>query len=374
MTKIRLAGLTAAQFLRDHWQKRPLLARDALPGLGDFLQRDGIFELAARDDLESRLVVRDGRRWRVRHGPFSARALARLRGGRWSLLVQGINHVLPAAERLLRQFAFIPYARLDDVMVSFAPPGGGVGPHFDSYDVFLAQGAGSRRWRVGPCRTCELVPNAPLRILRRFRPRHEWVLHPGDMLYLPPHYGHDGVALTDCVTISIGFRAPDAAELGRRFLEFLGDRLRLEGHYEDPDLALQRHPAELAPATLRKVRRMLAGIRWNAGDVAEFLGCHLTEPKAHVVFSRPSRPLVPRRFAGARLRRGLRLAPATRMLFHRGRVFMNGESSATDNRTARALTALADRRELAPGSRVDVQLMDQLYEWYRAGYIVLGDE
>jgi 50S ribosomal protein L16 3-hydroxylase len=374
MTKIRLADLTAAQFLRDHWQKRPLLARNALPGLGDFLQRDGLFELAARDDLESRLVVRDGRRWRVRHGPFSARALARLRGGRWSLLVQGINHVLPTAERLLRQFAFIPYARLDDVMVSFAPPGGGVGPHFDSYDVFLAQGAGSRRWRVGPCRARELVPNAPLRILRRFRPRHEWVLHPGDMLYLPPHYGHDGVALTDCVTISIGFRAPDAAELGRRFLEFLGDRLGLEGQYEDPDLALQRHPAELAPATIRRVRRMLAGIRWNAGDVAEFLGCHLTEPKAHVVFSRPSRPLALRLFAAAGARRGLRLAPATRMLFHRGRVFMNGESSATGKPTARALTALADRRELAPLSRVGVQLMDQLYEWYRAGYVVLGDQ
>src|SRR5687768_1995701 len=139
MTKIRLAGLTVAEFLRRHWQKKPLLARDALPGLGDFLQRDKLFELAARDDLESRLVIRDGRRWRVRHGPFPPRALAKLRGGKWSLLVQGVDQVLPAAGRLLRQFAFIPYARLDDVMVSYAPPGGGVGPHFDSYDVFLAQ-------------------------------------------------------------------------------------------------------------------------------------------------------------------------------------------------------------------------------------------
>ena len=132
-----------------------------------------------------------------------------MRGGKWSLLVQGVNHVLPAAQRLLRQFAFIPYARLDDVMVSFAPPGGGVGPHFDSYDVFLAAGQRvAALARRAAAATCELVPDAPLRILRRFRPRHEWVLHPGDMLYLPPHYGHDGVALTDCITYSIGFRAP----------------------------------------------------------------------------------------------------------------------------------------------------------------------
>jgi 50S ribosomal protein L16 3-hydroxylase len=373
MTKTRLAGLTVAEFLRRHWQKKPLLARAALPGLGDFLQRDKLFELAARDDLESRLVIRDGRRWRVRHGPFRPRALAQLRGGRWSLLVQGVDHALPAADRLLRQFAFIPYARLDDVMVSYAPPGGGVGPHFDSYDVFLAQGEGRRRWRIGPLHDRALLPGAPLRILRRFRPRREWVLHPGDMLYLPPHYGHDGVALTDCITISIGFRAPDARELGARFLEFLQDRLKLEGRYEDRDLAPQARPAAIAPAMVRKIRRMLRGIRWDAGDIAEFLGCYLTEPKAHVVFPRPARPLGERSFAGAAPRRGLRLAPATRMLFRGDTLYINGESRSLERRSARALTALADRRELAAGTRLERQALPALYEWYRAGYIVLGD-
>src|SRR5687767_11810973 len=141
MMKTRLAGLTVAEFLRRHWQKSPLLVRGAFPGLGDFVQRDRLFELAGRDDLESRLVIRDGRRWRVRQGPFSKRALSRLRDRKWSLLVHGLNDVLPEARRLLQEFAFVPYARLDDVMVSYAPPGGGVGPHFDSYDVFLLQGA-----------------------------------------------------------------------------------------------------------------------------------------------------------------------------------------------------------------------------------------
>ena len=373
MTKIRLAGLTVAEFLHGHWQKKPLLARDALSGPGDFPRRDELFELAAREDLESRLVIRDGRRWRVRHGPFTARTLARLGNGKWSLLVQGVDHALPAAERLLRQFAFIPYARLDDVMVSYAPPGGGVGPHFDSYDVFLLQGAGRRRWRIGPIHHRELLPDAPLRILRRFRPRREWVLHPGDMLYLPPHYGHDGVALTDCITVSIGFRAPGAQELGARFLEFLQDRLKLEGQYEDPDLAFQRRPAAIAPAMVRKARRMLQAIRWDGRDVANFLGCHLTEPKAHVVFARPTRPLTARGFAAAALRHGLRLAPATRMLFHGNTIFVNGESRAVERGAAQALTGLADRRELAPGSRLQRQAVQTLYEWYRAGYILLGD-
>jgi 50S ribosomal protein L16 3-hydroxylase len=259
-------------------------------------------------------------------------------------------------------------------MVSYAPPGGGVGPHFDSYDVFLAQGIGQRRWRVGPCRERELMPNAPLRILRHFRPRREWVLHPGDMLYLPPHYGHDGVALTDCITISIGFRAPGARELGARFLEFLQDRLELEGQYEDPDLALQRHPAAIAPAMIRKARRLLDGIRWDGEDVANFLGCHLTEPKSHVVFERPAHPLRARGFAAAVSRRGLRLALATRMLFRGDTIFINGESCATEGRSARPLIALADRRELAPGARRDRQAIELLYEWYRAGYIILKDE
>jgi 50S ribosomal protein L16 3-hydroxylase len=181
------------------------------------------------------------------------------------------------------------------------------------------------------------------------------------------------VALTDCITISIGFRAPDARELGARFLEFLQDRLKLEGRYEDRDLAPQARPAAIAPAMVRKIRRMLRGIRWDAGDIAEFLGCYLTEPKAHVVFPRPARPLGERSFAGAAPRRGLRLAPATRMLFRGDTLYINGESRSLERRSARALTALADRRELAAGTRLERQALPALYEWYRAGYIVLGD-
>jgi 50S ribosomal protein L16 3-hydroxylase len=370
-----LGGLKVAEFLRCHWQKKPLMVRGALPECPEIVGRDGLFELAVRDDLESRLVERAGRSWRVRHGPFGARELKRLPRSGWTLLVQGVDTALPAARRLLDRFSFIPYARLDDVMVSYAPAGGGVGPHFDHYDVFLLQGEGRRRWRVSRQRDLELVANAPLRILRRFRPAREWVLGPGDLLYLPPRCAHDGVATgSGCVTFSIGFRAPGAQELGARFLDYLQDQLQLEGDYADPDLRSQRRPALLGNGMLRKVRQFLRGIRWDGEDVTRFLGCHLTEPKAAVVMPRPARPLAQRAFAARAERDGVSLALQTRMLFHGRTIFINGEACENGAPAARLLTHLADRRSLPPRSRIDRESAGLLYQWYRAGYLrVTGD-
>jgi 50S ribosomal protein L16 3-hydroxylase len=372
MTPLR--SLEVADFLRRHWQKKPLAVRNALPECANILQREGLIELATRDDLESRLVERSGRRWRVRHGPFGARELRRLPRSGWTLLVQGVDTALPAARELLDRFSFIPYARLDDVMASYAPAGGGVGPHFDQYDVFLLQGEGRRRWRVGRQRDLELVANAPLKILRRFRPSREWLMEPGDLLYLPPRYAHDGVAASGgCVTFSIGFRAPGARELGARFLDWLQDRLRIEGEYADPDLRMQGRPALLGEAMTRKARKFLDGIRWDDGEVTRFLGCHLTEPKAHVVMPRPVRPLAARAFAARASRDGVGLALQTRMLFRGRTIFINGEACDAGAPAARLLARLADRRRLPPRSRVDRESADLLYRWYRAGYLHFGD-
>jgi len=261
-----LAGHDARSFLRRHWQKHPLLARRALPQYENMMTREELFALSMRDDIPSRLVVRHGRRWEVAHGPFSRRTLAQLPGRGWTLLVQGVNQVLPRAQALLLEFAFIPYARLDDVMVSYAPPGGGVGPHFDSYDVFLLQIAGARRWRVSRQRDLELVAGAPLKLLRRFRAGHAWTLAPGDMLYLPPHVAHDGIAVGECLTASIGFRAPAAQELAARFLEYLQERLALHAQYRDPGLRPAVHPAQIGEDMLRQAARMLEGIEWKAFD------------------------------------------------------------------------------------------------------------
>lgn len=370
---LTLGGLTAGEFLRRYWQKKPLLARGALAERAGIVQPGTLFSLAGRDDLESRLVRREGRRWRVRHGPFDPRELRRLPRAGWTLLVQGVNHVLPAAQKLLDAFAFIPYARLDDLMVSYAPRGGGVGPHFDSYDVFLLQGEGRRRWRVSRQRDLALVDGAPLRILRRFRPAREWELRSGDLLYLPPRCAHDGIALSDCITYSIGFRAPGAQELGARFLEFLQDELRLDGIYEDRGLRPARRPAWLADDMVRKMRGMLRRIRWSDGDVVRFFGCYLTEPKSHVLFTRPPRPLTEAAFSARATRSGVRLAAPTRMLFRGRTLYINGEAHALAAPAARLLSRLADRRALPPRVRPDRETVHSLYQWYRAGYITLGD-
>ncbi|MGH8699623.1 MAG: JmjC domain-containing protein [Burkholderiales bacterium] len=367
-----LGGLTPGGFLHRHWQKKPLLARGALVECAGIVQPDALFSLAGRDDLESRLVRREGQRWRVRHGPFEARELRRLPRSGWTLLVQGVNHALPAAQKLLDEFAFIPYARLDDLMVSYAPRGGGVGPHFDSYDVFLLQGEGRRRWRISRQRDLALVDGAPLRILRRFRPARDWVLQSGDLLYLPPRCAHDGIALSDCITYSIGFRAPGAQELGTRFLEYLQEQLRLDGIYEDRGLRPARRPAWLADHMVRKVRGMLRHIRWNDRDVVRFLGCYLTEPKSHVLFTRPSRPLTEGAFSARTAQSGVRLAAPTRMLFRGSTLYINGEAHALAAPAVRRLSRLADRRALPPLARPDRETIHSLYQWYRAGYIELN--
>ena len=213
-----LGGLSVSAFLRRHWQKQPLLVREAIPDFDGVLDFDTLVELATRDDSESRLVVRQGNRWSVEHGPFHRKRFSRLPARNWTLLLQGLERMLPAAQDLLSKFNFIPYSRLDDVMVSYAPPGGSVGPHFDSYDVFLLQGPGQRRWSVSRQHDMALMEETPIKLLKRFLPDGQCVVSPGDMLYLPPACAHEGVAIGSCFTYSIGFRAPSHQELVSQFL------------------------------------------------------------------------------------------------------------------------------------------------------------
>jgi 50S ribosomal protein L16 3-hydroxylase len=371
MSRTLLSHVPVREFLRDYWQKRPLLVRGAVPGFDGLIDRAGLFAAASRDDVQSRLVLRSGSRWQLRHGPFGRRELRDLPARNWSLLVQEVNHFLPAADTLMREFTFVPLARLDDVMVSLAPPGGGVGPHVDSYDVFLLQGSGRRRWRVSAQRDLECLPDAPLRILKRFVPEQEWILEPGDMLYLPPSYAHDGVAVDECTTYSIGFRAPTAQEVGQAFLDHLRDTLELPGRYADPGLALQREPAAIAPAMTARIAAMLGGIRWSRRDVARFVGGYLTEPKAHVFFTPPRRPLSRKRFVAAAERRGVVLALRSRMLCDHERFYLNGETIDPGPDAFAALRELANRGAISGGNDLGAEVAELLYEWYRAGYVEL---
>jgi 50S ribosomal protein L16 3-hydroxylase len=367
-----LGGLSPREFLARHWQKKPLLIRAAVPGFRNLTSVAALYDLAARDDCEARLIGREGRIWELEHGPFDPAVYSKLPPARWTLLVQGLNHFVPAADALLQRFDFIPRVRLDDVMVSYAVKGGGVGPHIDSYDVFLLQGEGRRRWRISSQRDIELDPRAPIRVMKNFRAEQEWVLEPGDMLYLPPGVAHDGVALDPCMTYSIGFRAPSAQELAVQFLGFMQERVALRGMYRDPDLQPQRGPAQIGDDYIRQAETMLDGIRWSRRDVEDFLGHYLSEPKAHVQFERPRRRMAVDAFARALARSGAHLARTSLMLYRGGRWYLNGEAIAAPPAWRATLRELADRRGLSPRSDLDADLLALMHEWYLAGWLLTG--
>lgn len=366
-----LSGLTPAQFLRRHWQKKPLLARNALPRAAELVNRNELFELAQCPEIESRLVIRNGKRWHVTHGPFRQRDFSRLPKSNWTLLVQGVNHVLPQAQQLLSPFAFISYARLDDLMISYAPPGGGVGPHFDSYDVFLVQGEGRRRWSISSQRELSLVDGVPLKILRNFRAAREWTLGPGDMLYLPPRYAHDGIAVDPCITCSVGFRAPSAQDLCSRFFDFLNDRLDTQEFHSDPDLRPTRHPARISRQLTVSFLNLLKRARWTRSEMLQFIGEDLSTPKAHVVFATPSRALSRDAFCRVIARRGLRLDLKSILLYDDQAFYINGERITLASAARNVACRLADRRSLAPAV-IPRTAIDVFYAWYRAGYLHPG--
>lgn len=369
-----LRGLTIKEFLRDYWQKKPLLIRQAFPQFQGLINPQQLIALACTEDIQARLVTRQRGKFKLMQAPFEPADFERLvkeGGGRtnWTVLVQGVNHYLSEAAGLLKHFSFIPHARLDDLMVSYAPKGGGVGPHFDSYDVFLLQGSGHRRWQISAQPDRSLIAGAPLRILSDFKVEQEWVLEAGDMLYLPPHYAHNGIAEDDCMTYSIGFRTPAHQELAEQFLVYLQDRITVEGSYTDPDLRTQKHPSEISAAMLRQVGQVIKQIHWDKEDIANFLGCFLSEPKPHIFFDAPARPRSLAKFKQAIKNKGVKLNLKSQMLCHANWIFINGAAHQVNERDYLLLRALADERESMPLKNCADELLELLYQWYLDGYI-----
>jgi len=357
-----LAGLSPAQFMRRHWQKKPLLVRQAFADAAPPATLKELAALAARDDVEARLVTAFDGDWKLKHGPI-ARLPAMSKPG-WTLLVQGLDQHLAEARALLECFRFVPDARLDDLMLSVASEGGGVGPHFDSYDVFLIQLAGRRRWRIARQKDAVLRDDVPLKIIGNFKPEQEFVLDPGDMLYLPPGWAHDGVAVgAGCMTASVGFRASAAvglaAELLPRLLDGVDDAGRL---YADPRQPATTEPGRVPAALLDFARRAVEAAVQRPLALERALGEALTEPKANVWFE-PGDVLP----AG----QGARLDRRSRMLYDDAQVFLNGESFRAGGRDATLMRRMADRRELSaadvarlsPGAR---ELLDQ---WTEDGWV-----
>ena len=373
-TRTLLGGHAPTAFLRRFWQKEAHLVRGAMPGFAGLFSRDELFALVGRDDVESRVVVRSGRRWTMEHGPFRRTYWKTMPATGWTLLVQGVNLHSDAADALLRRFAFLPYARLDDLMVSYAAPGGGVGPHFDSYDVFLLQGEGRRRWRYGRQADLSLRAGLPVKILRRFTPQRDALLAPGDMLYLPPSYAHDGVAVDACTTYSIGFRAASHNEIAQAFLDHLRDELALNGRYGDADLKGSAEPARIGVPMQRRIDSILRRITWNRAATARFLGTFLSEPKPDVYFNPPTTALSRAAFAKSIARRGVALDRRTQWLYDDAFIYVNGEAHEWPAGARESLTELANVRSLGARQVAALPLaaLQLLHDGYRHGYLHLA--
>jgi 50S ribosomal protein L16 3-hydroxylase len=358
-----LGGLTPEQFMRRHWQKKPLLIRQAIAGFAPLLDRAALFELAAQEAVESRVIEHQAKGWKLRHGPFARKALPPVSRPAWTLLVQSVDTHVQSAHELLQRFRFVPDARLDDLMISWASQGGGVGPHFDSYDVFLLQAHGQRRWRIGRQKDLSLQPDVPLKILSHFEPEEEFVLNPGDMLYLPPKWAHDGIAETaDCMTYSVGFRVPQRGGLAGELVQRMAEAWEDETLYRDPQQLATNHPGAMPEAlmdfSVDGLQRLLA----DRQSLACALGEVMTEPKPKVWFDEP---------VGDWYLAAVELDRRTRMMYDRHHVFINGESFLAGGADARLMRELADGRML-PLQRLakaspDAQAL--LAQWFESGWI-----
>jgi 50S ribosomal protein L16 3-hydroxylase len=340
-----LGGISPEQFMSQYWQKKPLLIRAAVPDFKPLVADIDLLEMAANEEVESRLVEHTAKGWKLTPGPIDKPPSMKKKD--WTLLVQGVDLHVQAVHELLAQFRFVPDARLDDLMISIAGEGGGVGPHFDSYDVFLLQASGRRRWQISAQKDLTLVDGAPLKILQNFKPTQEYILEPGDMLYLPPRYAHDGVALdAGCQTYSIGFRAPRAGELARELLHRLAEEIadgmeddpKLSKLYEDKAQEATAQPGQLPPAlmafALEAVNKALA----DTTLLEQLIGETLTDPKPGVYFDEGSLPKAWQRIS---------LSPKTRMSYDAKHMFINGQSFRCAGADAKILRKLADERSLS---------------------------
>jgi 50S ribosomal protein L16 3-hydroxylase len=364
-----LGGLSPSTFMQRHWQKKPLVIRQAIPGFQPPVGRADLLDLAAQSEVQSRLIVQAdpvaARDWKFRHGPFQRRAIPPFKQSGWTLLVQGVDLHDERVHALMNQFRFVPDARLDDVMISYASDGGGVGPHFDSYDVFLLQAVGQRRWRIGRQKDLSLQPDMPLKILANFEPEQEFVLNPGDMLYLPPRYAHDGIAQGECMTYSIGFRSPSAGELAREILQGLAEDAADEvgdALYRDPKQPAVEHCGEIPEGLYDFAREALEEALRDPLALRRVLGEYLSEPKADVWFEGGN---------PAALNGRLALDRRTRMVYDRHHVFINGESFLAAGRDAQLIHLLADQRYLGASDvkRLSSAARTLLSDWCEAGWL-----
>lgn len=346
-----LGGMSAQTFMREYWQKKPLLIRQAFPQFKAPVKFNDLKKLAKQDDVESRLVWQENDTWNLERGPFEH--FPKLSEPNWTLLVQSMDLHHPKVADLIPHFRFVPDARLDDIMISYASKGGGVGPHFDSYDVFLLQGYGQRHWRISTQKDQTLIPDLPCRILKNFHIEQEWVLEPGDMLYLPPQCAHDGIAVSDeCMTISIGFRTITHAHLARGMLEAAADQIssmagmgygtysdppisgnRMSGFYRDRTQKATDTPAQVPTLMIKKAVQLAHKVQFNDALAARFIGISMSEPNQLALFE-SSIDLdfyLPDQIHELSEKSELWLDTQSRILYYGDEIYLNGECTQSSD-------------------------------------------
>jgi 50S ribosomal protein L16 3-hydroxylase len=367
-----LGGLTPEQFMKRHWQKKPLLIRQAVPNMQPLIERSELLEMVESEEVESRHIVRKGAKWTLKKGPMARKSLPSFKTPDWTVLIQGVDLHNDAVHALLQQFRFVPDARLDDLMISYATDGGGVGPHFDSYDVFLLQAQGQRKWRIGRQKKFELQEGVPLKILKEFKPEAEFLLNPGDMLYLPPGYAHDGVAVGECMTYSVGFRVPRSAELASELLMGLSEEIAEDcGHssdvlYQDPKQEAAIQDAAIPKALQQFAVQAVAQAMKDPELLNCLLGESLTEPKPNVWFDTPDVDDL----SGFVWPTEVRLDRRTKMLFDAKHIFINGESFRAAGKDAKLLRQLANQKVLsaALASQLSANAAELMQAWWEEGW------
>lgn len=282
-------------FLKDYWQKKPLLVRNAFPDFQPPIDPDDMAGLSLEEDVESRLILEDGKdcKWELWNGPFTEETFESLPEEKWTLLVQATDQWVPEMADLLRHFTFLPSWRLDDIMASFAVKGGSVGPHFDQYDVFLIQAEGQRHWQVGPkaSEKSSTLKDTQLSILAEMEVTEEWTVNPGDLLYIPPKYAHNGVAINECMTFSIGFRAPSEAEILQGFTDFISGHLNEFSRYTDADIqSSQVNPAQITVKDTQRIKEIFTK-HLTDQQISQWLAQYMTESKYHDLHEALEEPL-----------------------------------------------------------------------------------
>lgn len=386
---ISFGNLTTAEFVQRYWQKEPLLVRQALAKPQSLITPETLLNLGRSGQCESRLIEHTlAKGWKLTHGPITKLPSESSKTA-WTILTQAVDTQIHAIADLINEFRFAGDALLDDVMISYANHGGGVGPHVDSYDVFLIQLHGTRRWQIKRDTNPKFIEGLPLKILKHFKPSQEWLLEPGDMLYLPAGWAHDGVAVGTTMTASVGFRAPSPAEWVSSFLIDCADNLEqvmpsaLSAPRFHQKLGIGAKPEKQKPAQIGAnleqylgtwVQELTANPKRLARHAAEFSGRYLTEPKPAVVFAAPNKILSLEKFVVKSRLKGLKIGLGTRVLYNQKQFFINGESFQVNTHQITLLAKLANQKTLSGNecANAHLDLIESLHDWYLNGWIIFN--